>query len=138
MNKAYAALVAVAIAGTLLLGANAATPATRPQFLLETKDLTTTAAQSVINRAIGSGSVDLGRGEELLTNARTSTVGASKAWLDAHPDLKIFGGVPFYGPRNLPVGFEYYVQCGDDICGAFYEAFPNVAGMDQAFDLFRK
>ena len=58
--------------------------------------------------------------------------------MNDHQDAKIFGGVPFYGPRNIPVAYEYYIACGDMICGEFYEVFPNAIGMDDAVGLFRK
>ena len=45
--------------------------------------------------------------------------------------------MPFYGPRKLPVAYEYYIQCGDQICGALYDVFPDITSMDGAMSLFR-
>jgi hypothetical protein len=112
-------LLAVAVSAASIASASAYTP-----LQIEIRDVPLMEARDVIDRTLGSGSVDRARGEQLLAGTRTHVVGADKSWFEAHPDAKIYGGVPFYGLRNLPVAYEYFIQCGDTICGALYDVFP--------------
>ena len=106
---------------------------------LDFRDVPVTVAQDVIDRTLGSGSIDLVAGQELLERLKGLPMQtATRDWFDQHPDAAVYGGVPFYGPRNLPVATEYYMQCGDNICGAIYDVFPTATTTDEAMDLIRR
>ncbi len=44
--------------------------------------------------------------------------------------------MPFYGAAKKPVAFEYYLQCGDVLCGSIYDVFPGVDTIEQAVAAF--
>ena len=138
MNKTYAVLLLSVALSVIASATPASATSSFTTYQMEFREVTANEAQGVIDRAIGSGTVDIGTGEQLLKSARTTTHGASQKWLNDHPDAKIVGGVPFYGTRNLPVAYEYFIACGDKICGEFYEVFPNATGMDDAVRMFRR
>lgn len=81
-------------------------------------------AQGLINKTFGSGTVDIKRGEELLASLNWTE------WLASKKEVKIFGWVPFYWPRNLIVAYEYYLQCWNKICGSIYDFWPWMKGSD--------
>lgn len=44
--------------------------------------------------------------------------------------------MPFYGAAKAPVAFEYYLQCGDVLCGSIYDVFPGVETIEAAIAKF--
>lgn len=106
---------------------------------MDFRDVPVAEAQDVIVRTLGSGSIDLAAGQELLERLRgLPTQAATRDWFDQNPDAVVSGGVPFYGPRNLPVATEYYLKCGESICGAIYDVFPTATTTDEAMDLIQR
>lgn len=103
-------------------------------YQLEHRDVTIKEAQDVISRSVGSGTVDVTRGETLWKWIQSQW----NSWVSSHSGAKVMGGVPFYWPRNLVVAYEYYLQCGDTICGSIYDVFPWKTSMDEIMDLFVK
>ncbi|MDP2104281.1 MAG: hypothetical protein Q8K26_05155 [Candidatus Gracilibacteria bacterium] len=100
-------------------------------YQFEKRRVSLEEAQSVINRAYGSGEVRVASGQSLLDNMKWQQV-----WVQSHPDIKVFGGVPFYGPQNTPVAYEYFLQCGNEICGYLYDVFPGKKNLNDIMDLF--
>ena len=58
-------------------------------FQMEFRTVALDEAETVIDRTIGSGAVDLARGEELLLRTRSSVLGASADWFKQHAEAKI-------------------------------------------------
>lgn len=130
--------VALLVAGLALATTAVAASMDFTTYQMEFRAVSLDEARSVIDRTIGSGAVDTTRGEELLDRTRQHVLGASREWFDSHPDATIVGGVPFYGPRRLAVAYEYYIACGDEICGSIYDVFPDATTIDGAIDLYFK
>lgn len=130
--------VAILAVGLTLAAPATASSVDHTTYQMEFRTVSLDEARSVIDRTIGSGAVDTTRGEELLDRTRQHVLGASKQWFESHSDTSIVGGVPFYGPRNLPVAYEYYIACGDEICGSIYDVFPDATTIDGAIDLYHK
>lgn len=46
--------------------------------------------------------------------------------------MQILGAVAFYGAAKTPIAYEYYLQCGDILCGSIYDVFPGVDTIEGA------
>lgn len=107
---------------------------TKPAFStyrFEKRRVSLEEAQSVISRAYGSGEVRVASWQSLLDNMKWQ-----QTWVQSHPDIKVFWWVPFYWPQNTPVAYEYFLQCGNEICWYLYDVFPWKKNLNDIMDLF--
>ena len=82
-------MVALPAGGMALVAPAMASSVEYTTYQMEFRPVSIDEARSVIDRTIGSGTVDAMRGEELLDRTRQHVLGASKEWFDTHPDISI-------------------------------------------------